>query len=136
MYPKILVVSSDSKVLDSMLEVLGGAGYDASGASTFSEGKRLLDEESPDVLIADERLEAFNGLHLILRGRFLGSDLQGIVVSASENAGLEAEARRLNIPAVTRPSDPNEWPLVISEVFAREAEHHPVFRGAFAEGAA
>jgi DNA-binding response OmpR family regulator len=121
MYPKILVVSSDTEALDTMLEVLSGAGYDASGASTFSEGKRLLDEDSPDLVIADERLEAFNGLHLILRGRYLGADLQGIVVSTSEDAGLEAEARRLNIPAVARPSNPQEWPLLISEVFGREA---------------
>jgi DNA-binding response OmpR family regulator len=121
MYPKILVVSSDTEALGTMLEVLSGAGYEASGAATFSEGKRLLDVESPDLLIADERLEAFNGLHLILRGRHLGSDLQGIVVSASEDAGLEAEARRLNIPAVTRPSDPAEWPGLISQVFGREA---------------
>ena len=121
MYPKILVVSSDSEALDTMVEVLIGAGYEASGASTFSEGKRLLDEESPDLLIADERLEAFNGLHLILRGRFFGPELQGIVVSPSEDAGLEAEARRLNIPAVARPSNPHDWPVLISEVFGREA---------------
>lgn len=121
MYPKILVVSSDSEALDTMLEVLSGAGYEASGASTFSEGKRRLDQDSPDLLIADERLEAFNGLHLILRGRFFGPELQGIVVSTSEDAGLEAEARRLNIASVTRPSDPTEWPLLISEVFGREA---------------
>ena len=121
MYPKILVVSSDIEALDTMLEVLSGAGYETSGASTFAEGKRLMDEGSPDLLIADERLEAFNGLHLILRGRFLGPDLQAIVVSASENAGLQSEARRLNVPAVTRPSDPNEWPLLISQVFGREA---------------
>jgi DNA-binding NtrC family response regulator len=121
MYPKILVVSSDTEALDTMLEVLSGAGYNASGASTFDEGKKLLDEASPDLLIADERLEAFNGLHLILRARFFGPDLQGIVVSPCENAGLEADARRLNIPSVMRPSDPKEWPLLISEVFGREA---------------
>jgi DNA-binding response OmpR family regulator len=121
MYPKILVVSSERETLNTMLDVLSGAGYDACGASTFCEGKRLLAERSPDLLIADERLEAFNGLHLILRGRFFGPNLQAMVVSASDNAGLELEARRLNIPAVVRPSDPNEWPVLVSDVFGREA---------------
>jgi DNA-binding NtrC family response regulator len=122
MYPKILVVSSDSKALATTLEVLSGAGYDASGASTFREGSQMLAEKSQDLLIADERLEAFNGLHLILRARHFGPDLQAIVVGASHDAGLESEARRLNIPAVTRPSDPNKWPLLISDVFGGESE--------------
>jgi len=120
MYPKILVVSSDKKALKTMLDVLSGAGYDANGATTFAEAKQLLGERSPDLLIADERLEAFNGMHLILRGRHFEPELQAIVVSASENAGLDAEARRLNIPSVVRPSDATEWPVLISEVLGRE----------------
>jgi DNA-binding response OmpR family regulator len=136
MYPKILVVSSNSEALETMLAVFSGAGYEASGASTFSEGKRLLDEASPDLLIADERLEAFNGLHLILRGRFLGSDLQAVVVSEFDDSGLETEASRLNIPAVTRPSDPNDWPVLISELLGREGENDHLSGGAFAQGAA
>lgn len=130
MYPKILVVSSDSKSLATMLEVLSGAGYDASGASTFGEGKRLLDATCPDLLIADERLGAFNGLHLILRGRFFGPDLQAIVVSASPNAGLEAEAKRLNIPSVTRPSDAHDWPLLICETIGRDGASDIAWRDA------
>lgn len=129
MYPKILVVSSDSKALKTMLEVLGGAGYEANGATSFAEGRQLLAQRSPDLLIADERLEAFNGMHLILRGRFFEPELQAIVVSASEDAGLEAEARRLNIPAVVKPSDPTEWPLLISEVFGRDGASYESWRG-------
>jgi DNA-binding NtrC family response regulator len=136
MYPKILVVSTNSEALETMLTVFSGAGYEANGASTFGEGKRLLDEGSADLVIADERLEAFNGLHLILRGRFLGPDLQGLVVSESDDRALEAEAGRLNIPAVARPSDPNDWPLLISEVFGRERDDDQLSPGAFAQGAA
>jgi DNA-binding NtrC family response regulator len=128
MYPKILVVSNDSKSLKTMLEVLTGAGYEANGATSFMEGKRLLGERSPDLLIADERLEAFNGMHLILRGRFFEPELQAIVVGASESAGLEAEARRLNIPSVVRPSDPTEWPVLISEVFGRDGVSYESWR--------
>lgn len=121
MYPKILVVSSDSNGLNGVLEVLSAAGYEASGASTFSEGARLLHEGSPDLLIADERLQDYNGMHLILRGRFFGPKLQAMVVGASEDAGLERDARSLNIPLVVKPSDPREWPLLVSKVFGREA---------------
>jgi DNA-binding NtrC family response regulator len=112
---KVLVVSSDSEALATILDVLSGAGYQASGASTFSEGKRLLSEASPDLLIADERLEAFNGLHLILRGRYFDSDLDAVVMTPSEDLGLEAEAKRLNVPCVVRPDDPREWLRMIPE---------------------
>ena len=121
MFPKILVVSSDRKGLKAALDALSGAGYEASGASTFSQGARLLDEGSPDLLIADERLEDYNGMHLILRGRFFGPKLQAMVVAAHEDVGLERDAQSLNIPSVIKTSDPSEWPLLVSQVFGREA---------------
>ena len=118
---KILVVSSDRTSLAAMLDVLSDAGYRTSGASSFSDGKRLMSEGSPDLLIADERLEAFNGLHLILRGRSVDSNLQAIVVSGHEDKALEAEARRLNVPCVVKPQDPREWLRLLSTPDSAEA---------------
>ena len=115
METSILVVSSDSEALAAVLDVLNTAGYQTNGASTFSEGKRLLSETNPDVLIADERLEAFNGMHLVLRGRYLDASLDAIVVTERDDRWLEAEARRLNVPCVVKPNDPREWLRVISE---------------------
>ena len=117
----VLVVSSDSESLGAMLDVLNSAGYQTAGASSFSDGKRLLSETSPDLLIADERLEAFNGMHLILRGRYFDAGMEAIVVTGGANRGLEEEARRLNVPCVVKPNDPKDWLRLISETVGSEA---------------
>jgi DNA-binding NtrC family response regulator len=114
MSPEILVVSNDDVSLVATLQVLNEAGYNASGASTFEEGKRLMAARCPDFVIADERLGNYNGLHLILRGRFDDPDMGGIVTSVAKDPGLEAEARRLNVECVVKPEDPADLLAPIS----------------------
>lgn len=115
MSPEILVVSNDDASLATTLKVLNDAGYHACGASTFEEGKRLMAVNSPDFLIADERLGSFNGLHLILRGRYEDPDMGAIVTSSTKDACLEAEARRLNVECLVKPQDPTELLVPISK---------------------
>ena len=66
---QILVVNSDGIRLTHVLNALNAAGYRARGASTFEEATRALADRAPDLVIADERLGAYNGLHVILRAR-------------------------------------------------------------------
>ena len=108
MSPEILVVSNDDASLATTLKVLNEAGYHASGASTFEEGKRLIAVNPPHFLIADERLGNFNGLHLVLRGRYEDPAMGAIVTSSFRDRGLEAEARRLNVDCRVKPEDPTE----------------------------
>lgn len=122
MSPNILVVSNDAAGLAAMLEVLIRSGYRASGASTFEEAKRSLAFRSPDLVIADERLGAFNGLHLILRGRAHHPDMGAILTSPVKDPGLEAEAKRLNVQCVVKPRDPMELLLPISRTLEAEVE--------------
>src|SRR4051812_22903920 len=94
---QILVVNSDGVLLRNVLRVLNAAGYRASGASTFEEAKRALADGTPDLVIADERLGAYNGLHVILRARAEHPDVIAIVTTLERNRGLEADARNLNV---------------------------------------
>jgi DNA-binding response OmpR family regulator len=106
---QILVVSNDRGGLADMLSVLNAAGYSASGASTFEEAKRFLADRSPDLVIADERLGAFNGLHIIMRARAEHPHVSAIVTTPVRNRGLEADARDLDIECMVKPQNPAEW---------------------------
>ena len=71
------------------------------------------DKTSPDLLIADERLGAFNGLHLILRGRAEHPTMRAIVATAVKDPCVEAEASRMHALCLVKPLDPAEWLLPI-----------------------
>jgi DNA-binding NtrC family response regulator len=114
MTPSILIVSNDDNRLAVLLGTLSGAGYQASGASTFAEARQQLGANSPDLLIADERLGAFNGLHVIVLARANHPDMKAIVTSHSKDRGLESEAKRLNVECVVQPTDATEWLASVS----------------------
>ena len=113
---RIFVVSNDSAHLTAMLGVLASAGYSATGATTFEEAQRRVVIESPDLVIADERLGAFNGLHVVLTARAERPNTWGIVTTPVENRGLEADARSLNVQCMVKPRTPSEWLAPISRI--------------------
>jgi DNA-binding NtrC family response regulator len=112
---QILVVSNDGERLANTLDVLNTAGHEASGVTTFEEATRLLACRTPDVVIADERLGAFNGLHVLVRARAEHPDIAAIVTTSSRQRGLEADAKRLNVTCMVKPQNPAEWPEAISK---------------------
>src|SRR6266404_5242080 len=96
MSQRVLVVSSDEVALHGTLRILARAGFDATGAATFEEATEAMSSTRPDLLIADERLGAFNGLHLVVRGRAVSPQMRAIVTSNNRDAVLEGDARHLN----------------------------------------
>jgi DNA-binding NtrC family response regulator len=106
---QILVVSSDGIGLTYVLNVLRAAGHCASGALTFEAANRALADGTPDLVIADERLGPYNGLHVLLRARAENPDVNAIVTTPVKNHGLEADARSLNIQCLIKPQSPSEW---------------------------
>ncbi|HEV8317257.1 MAG TPA: response regulator [Vicinamibacterales bacterium] len=121
MASEILVVSQDDTNRACVLQILAEAGYQTRGASTFEEGKRLLATTTPDLLIADERLGDFNGLHLILRGRANHPDMAAIVTTGTRIKGLEIDARGLEIDCLVKPADARDWLQPVSQALATTA---------------
>jgi DNA-binding NtrC family response regulator len=119
MSSEILVVSQDDANLAVMLGRLTDAGYRTRGASTFEEGKRLLEATPPDLLIADQRLGEFNGLHLVVRGRAGNPDMGAIVTTAARVPGLDADARLLDTEYVVAPTEPTDWLQPVSSVLEK-----------------
>ena len=102
----VLVVDSDPHTLTRTVELLTGAGYRTTGTFTFEEAKQLLAANSPDLLIADVRLGAFNGLQLVLRRRVDHPESASIVTNVDADPVLEREAKRLNAPFLVKPLNP------------------------------
>jgi DNA-binding response OmpR family regulator len=111
---QILVVSNDGADLSAMLNVFENAGYQATGASTFQEAQQRIGRESPDLVIADERLGDFNGLHVLLTARAEHPHAGAIVTTPARNRGLEADARSLNVHCMVKPRNASEWLAPVS----------------------
>ena len=114
MSSQIVVVTGDDERRTALLDTLNGAGYLASGASTFAEAKQLLETRSADLVIADERLGPFNGLHVIVVGRAHHPGMKAIVTSRVKDEGLENEARRLNVHCLVQPTEASDWLASVS----------------------
>jgi len=100
-----------------MLGILRAAGHHVRGAASFGEATHLLATFAPDLVIADERLHAYNGMHVLLRARWENPHVGAIVVTAEKTCAVEADAKRLNMEYAVRPDDPQEWIEFVSRWF-------------------
>jgi DNA-binding response OmpR family regulator len=113
---QIFVVTTDRAELNAMVRAFANAGYSATGATTFAEAQVRLASEIPDVVIADERLGAFNGLHVLLTARDAHPCADLIVTTDERNRGLEADARSLNVHCMVKPRDARDWVAPIEQI--------------------
>ena len=117
---EILVVVTDGAERLGIVQALEGAGYCARGASSFDEAKRFMSLMSPDLVMADERLAAYNGLHVLLRARCENPYVGAMVISPVKQRALEAEAERLNVACVVKPGDAAKWPALVARTLGRD----------------
>jgi len=103
MRARVLIVDDDEVYLEGMKELLEDAGYVVDLASSFDDGKQRLREHSPDLLIIDVRLGAFNGLQLISTGRVR---IPAIVVTGFDDTVLRADADGFGASYVVKPIKP------------------------------
>ena len=100
---KILIVEDDRATRMGLQELLRQAGYQAIAAADFRAGRRALEEERPDLLIADLRLEGFNGLQLL---HVNPRPIPTIIVTGFHDEVLQAEARNLGAQYLVKPVPP------------------------------
>jgi two-component system chemotaxis response regulator CheY len=112
MTAKILIVEDDNSNRTGLIQLLNRAGYDAIGAATFEKGRELLKAENPDLLITDLRLEAFNGLQLIITRL---KPIPTIVITGFADRVLETEAKHLGAAYLVKPFLPSALLDLIEE---------------------
>jgi DNA-binding NtrC family response regulator len=91
----IAIVHEDAAVADDWAVALSAAGYRVVTSTSFADGKTLLEaEDPPALLIVSVRLGAYNGLHLVIRGRLDRPGMAAVLASDTHDPILAAEAAR------------------------------------------
>src|SRR5215208_7323491 len=99
---RVLLIDDDEAYLSACSTVLRGAGHDVVTCGTFDEGRRQLARDRFDALIADVRLGAYNGLHLLT---LAPSATIKIAVSAFADSVIGRDAAQAGARFVVKPHD-------------------------------
>jgi two-component system response regulator RegA len=122
MRARVLIVDDDEVYLEGMRELLEDAGYEVLLASNFDDGKHELREHSPDLLIIDVRLGAFNGLQLISTGEVR---IPAIVVTGFDDRVLRADAGGFGASYVVKPIAPASLLALIEKKLSSDDHSNP-----------
>lgn len=115
----ILVVEDDAAARVGLLVLLANAGYRTIGASTLKEGRALLTEHNPALVIVDVRLGGDNGLQLIAMAPH---PIPAIVLTGFPDASLEADARQFGADFLLKPLSPRALLKLVERKLSLEAE--------------
>jgi DNA-binding response OmpR family regulator len=118
---QILVVDNDATAAASQVGWLRTAGYDASAAVGFQAASRRLEERPPHLLIAPLRLGAFNGVHLVFRGRANKPEVMALIVGDIVDEGRE-EAHQSGASFARKPQNRDELLRLVRGVLAPRNE--------------
>ena len=116
----ILIVEDDQSTLSGWVELLRSAGYFVRGVSSYEEGRQEL-ATMPDLLITDVRLGVYNGLQLLMRGRMVNPQLQGIVITGYADSIVRREAVYLQAEHHEKPVDADRLLQVVSNALRAPA---------------
>jgi DNA-binding response OmpR family regulator len=99
---RVLLVDDDAAYLSACATILSADGHDVVACSNFDEGRRQLGMDHFDALIADVRLGAYNGLHLIA---LAAPSLTKIALSAFLDPVIRRDAEEVGARFVVKPAD-------------------------------
>ena len=116
--PDILIVEDDRDTLAGLTALLRSVGYGVTGAASFEEGRRAL-QQKPALLMTDVRLGAYNGLHLIIRARAEAPHLPAIVLTGHSDVVVRREAERLGAVYIEKPVVPEKLLVLVSDTLSR-----------------
>ena len=125
----VILVNADPRALRPLEALLSDNGYLVAAIDSFLEARELLNSVTPDLLVADIRLERFNGLQLAIRSRLEHTDVPVIITHFQEDPVAEAEAKRYGVSFIAAPlENPEFLPNVRSLVDSRRQTERPMRR--------
>src|SRR5688500_7175377 len=98
---RVLIIDDDAAYLSACSTILSGDGHQVVACANFDEGRRRLAQDTFDALIADVRLGAYNGLHLITLAApsmikiAVSAFLDTVIRRDAEQAGARFVVKRL-----------------------------------------
>lgn len=114
-----LVVEPHLPQLMLILSALSTLGFDVTVAEKFRDARTVLAAVRPTLLVTNIRLQEYNGLHLVLRGRSSWPDLPSIVTSEFVDPVLRLEAERLGATFIAMPTTAEELSAAVYRTVLR-----------------
>ena len=126
--PVAIVVDADLTELRRTEQALERVGFVVMGAGSFAQAKALLVSITPEVVIADIKLEAFNGLHLAALCAVWRPATPFIATHNVSDPVLEEDARRLNASYVVKTTGREELTRTAVELLQSSRQGHEAVR--------
>ncbi len=104
----VLVVEPALPHLLSILSALSFMRLDVRVAETFKDARASIVLHQPSLLLTDVRLQDYNGLHLLLRGRATWPALPAIVAAETPDPMLQDDAEKLGATFLLMPAPREE----------------------------
>lgn len=99
---KILLIEDDREISTTLQSVLSAAGYKVTAAPNGVEGKKLFDENTPDLVITDMMMPRMGGFPLLEYFKTLDAPPKVIMITANEGGRHKAYAEMLGVHAYLR----------------------------------
>lgn len=125
MASRVLIVDDDEGTRAGLAQLLEQAGYEATTVGRFQDALRIVRTNPPDLLITDVRLEAYNGLQLVLSSPH---HVPAIVITGFADPVLETEARRRGAEYLLKPVSPGMLLTLVEEKLAAAKAGFPLPR--------
>jgi DNA-binding response OmpR family regulator len=126
--PVAIVVDADLAELRKTEQALEQAGFVVMCAGSFAQAKSLLVSITPEIVIADIKLEAFNGLHLAALCAVWRPATPFIATHNVYDSVLEADARRLSASYVVKTPNRDELTRTAGELLDSHRHGHEAVR--------
>jgi DNA-binding response OmpR family regulator len=126
--PVAIVVDADLTELRKTEQALERVGFVVMGAGSFAQAKSLLVSITPEIVIADIKLEAFNGLHLAALCAVWRPATPFVATHSIFDPVLEADARRLNASYVVKTSGREDLTRTAVELLQSHRQGHEAIR--------
>jgi DNA-binding response OmpR family regulator len=125
----IVLVNADPRALRHAEATLSDEGYLVAAVGTVVEARKVIDSASPDLVIADLRLGADNGLELAIRTRVDHPGVPVIITHDGEDVAAEADATHYGATFIVEPlANPRFLPRVQAALEQRRSAQMPIRR--------
>jgi DNA-binding NtrC family response regulator len=99
----VVIVDDDEAMLRLITTWVVSAGHQVMAFGQFEEAKSYLATTKPDVIIADVRLGAFNGLQLVIQAKLEHPEVTAIVLTGFYDPVLSGEVSKLGASYLVKP---------------------------------
>jgi DNA-binding NtrC family response regulator len=100
---QVLLVEDDEQSMRILERWFADEGFEVVPCARFEAARLFLASHTPDVLVTDVRLGAFNGLQLVLMAKDAHPRTIAIVISGFEDPVLKQEAERVGARYLIKP---------------------------------